>query len=150
VELGGNPKSLPYCFAGGNFVRHEQLQAVIAKHKRLSLLLTKNYKDTLDVAEIKGCVGSNIRPDVAVLWWDLGTRATLFDDDFGRELVHKDGGQVELTDFNDYIRKDVEAAAELIDRSPSFCVERLQIFNVDFYRPPPRRWVLTIGSKDTA
>jgi len=66
-------------------------------------------------------------------------------DDFDRELVRKGGGKIELTDIADRLREDVAAAAELVDVSPSFHVERIQIFNVNYYRPPARRWVLTIS-----
>jgi len=152
-SLGGDPANLPYCLSGGKFISLQELRTLAKNRGRIYLLLSENYEGTLKTTQISEWTVATTQYKILdnLVCFELGSPDDLFSEkELSKKFIQGNGGLVDLESLG-RARFMIESTMDLLNsvwEQPLWLkIERIQIFEVGFFRTPDPRWVLTIEPK---
>ena len=83
---------------------------------------------------------------IAITWGGLGSDE-LFEEERSKEIVASGGASISIEeiDLSPELRQLTSVTSEIWKKPTYFMVEKTQVFDVNFYKPPPSSWVLTLS-----
>jgi hypothetical protein len=94
----------------------------------------------------------SIREDVIALDWNLPANELFPDEESSKKIVRSGGAHIKLEDIGP-VRPQIDRAIRILQGVWSepidLSIERIQVRQVNFYRPPALDWVLTMTHRST-